>query len=92
VNDSAGEWMSCSVKLHACSKQQRVEMLNVSSRHNQITGEHIYKMKCCEFGGFACHIIYVCSMVCIGYIDSKSLSLPCFIQCMYSCFKRCVCS
>jgi hypothetical protein len=55
VNDSAGEWMSCSVKLYACSKQQSIEMLNVSSRHNQIKGEHIYRMKCCEFGGFACH-------------------------------------
>ena len=33
VNDCAGEWMSCSVKLHACSKQQSLEMLNVSSRN-----------------------------------------------------------
>ena len=33
VNDSAGEWMCRSVKLCACSKQQSVEMLNVSSRH-----------------------------------------------------------
>ena len=33
VNDSAGEWMCRSVKLHACSKQQSIEMLNVSYRH-----------------------------------------------------------
>jgi hypothetical protein len=30
-----------------------IEMLNVSSRHNQIKGKHIYRMECCEFGGFA---------------------------------------